>query len=58
MTLNRLALLGFKVDSEANLKARFGKQGIITETGSTTALVIPTNEEWVIANDALELVAA
>ena len=58
MTLNRLALLGFKVDSEANLKARFGKQGIITETGSTVALVIPTNEEWVIANDALELVAA
>ena len=58
MTLNRLALLGFKVDSDANLKARFGKQGIITETGSTTALVIPTNEEWVIANDALELVAA
>ncbi len=58
MTLNRLALLGFKVDSDANLKARFGKQGIITETGSTVALVIPTNEEWVIANDALELVAA
>ena len=58
MTLNRLSLLGFKVDAEANLKARFGGQGIITEAGSTVAMVIPTNEEWVIANDALELVAA
>ena len=58
MTLNRLALLGFKVDTDANLKARFGGQGIITTADSTVALVIPTNEEWVIANDALELVAA
>ena len=58
MTLNRLALLGFKVNNEANLKARFGGQGIITEPGSTVAMVIPTNEEWVIAHDALELVEA
>ncbi len=58
MTLNRLSLLGFKVDAEANLKARFGGQGIITEAGSTIAMVIPTNEEWVIAHDALELVEA
>lgn len=58
MTLNRLSLLGFKVDAEANLKARFGGQGIITEAGSTVAMVIPTNEEWVIAHDALELVEA
>ncbi|NCB59102.1 MAG: acetate kinase, partial [Gammaproteobacteria bacterium] len=35
LTLNRLGLLGFKVNAEANLKARFGKQGIITEEGST-----------------------
>ena len=58
MTLNRLSLLGFKIDAEANLKARFGGQGIITEAGSTVAMVIPTNEEWVIAHDALELVEA
>ncbi|NCB56403.1 MAG: acetate kinase, partial [Gammaproteobacteria bacterium] len=55
--LNRLGLLGFKVNAEANLKARFGKQGIITEEGSTVAMVIPTNEEWVIARDAANLVA-
>lgn len=58
MTLNRLALLGFKVNNNANLAARFGGQGIITEPDSTTAMVIPTNEEWVIAHDALELVEA
>ncbi|WP_409420550.1 acetate kinase [Pseudaeromonas sp. ZJS20] len=58
LTLNRLGLLGFKVNPEANLTARFGKQGIISEEGSTLALVIPTNEEWVIAQDALELVEA
>ncbi|MGL4206174.1 MAG: acetate kinase [Aeromonadaceae bacterium] len=58
ITLNRLALLGFKVNHEANLKARFGGSGIISEPGSTVAMVIPTNEEWVIAHDALELVEA
>ena len=57
LTLNRLGLLGFKVNAEANLKACFGKQGIITEEGSTVAMVIPTNEEWVIARDAANLVA-
>ncbi len=58
LTLKRLGLLGFKVDHDANLAARFGKQGVITEAGSTVAMVIPTNEEWVIAHDALELVEA
>ena len=58
MTLNRLGLLGFKIDNNANLNARIGGQGIITAPDSTIAMVIPTNEEWVIANDALELVEA
>ena len=57
LTLNRLGLLGFKVSHDANLNARFGKQGIITEPGSTVAMVIPTNEEWVIARDAANLVS-
>ncbi|MGL4888669.1 MAG: acetate kinase, partial [Aeromonas veronii] len=58
ITLNKLGLLGFDVDHDANLKARFGNGGEITKAGSTKALVIPTNEEWVIAHDALELVGA
>ena len=56
--VGKLGLLGFDVDHDANLKARFGKGGEITKAGSTKALVIPTNEEWVIAHDALELVGA
>ena len=55
LTLNRLSLLGFNVDSEANKTNRFGTEGIITTADSTPAMVIATNEEWVIANDTLEL---
>lgn len=61
LTLARLSLLGFKVDEQANLANRFGKvsnQGIITQADSTVAMVIQTNEEWVIARDTLELVSA
>jgi len=61
LTLARLSLLGFKVDEQANLANRFGKvsnQGIITQADSTVAMVIQTNEEWVIARDTLELVNA
>jgi len=55
LTLNRLSLLGFNVDSEANKTNRFGTEGIITTADSTPAMVIATNEEWVIANDTLAL---
>jgi len=56
--LNMLQIFNFHVDSERNKAARFGKKGIITADNSTVAMVIPTNEEWVIAHDALELVGA
>jgi len=59
LTLARLALLGFKVNEQENLANRFGKssnQGIITEQDSTIAMVVQTNEEWVIAQDTLTLV--
>ncbi|WP_417615531.1 acetate kinase [Oceanisphaera sp.] len=55
LTLARLGLLGFKLDTEANTATRFGKAGCITTADSTPAWVIPTNEEWVIAQDALAL---
>ncbi|HEI8866474.1 TPA: acetate kinase [Serratia odorifera] len=57
MTLGKLGLLGFEVDHERNLAARFGKSGTITKDGSRLALVIPTNEELVIAQDAARLTA-
>ncbi|ARD22924.1 MULTISPECIES: acetate kinase [Shewanella] len=56
--LEMLAIFNFKVNEEKNLAARFGKDGIITEENSTVAMVIPTNEEWVIAEDAIKLISA
>ena len=56
MVLNRLALFGFKVDKEANNAAVLGGEGRITTADSRCAMVIPTNEELVIARDALSLV--
>ncbi len=47
--LSQLSLLGMKVDADKNLAARFGQSGKITTTNSRAAWVIPTNEEWVIA---------
>ena len=56
--LNLLAIFNFKVDDNLNKAARFGQQGIITQVGSPIAMVIPTNEEWVIAEDAIKLITA
>ncbi|UYA61220.1 acetate kinase [Pectobacterium colocasium] len=57
MSLKKLGLLGFDVDHERNLAARFGKGGNIAKDGTRPALVIPTNEELVIAEDAYRLTA-
>lgn len=57
LSLDKLALLGFEVDHERNLAARFGKSGAINKEGTRAALVIPTNEELVIAQDAARLTA-
>ncbi|GLS84232.1 acetate kinase [Paraferrimonas haliotis] len=54
--LNMLSIFGYQVEQQANLDARFGKQGTITKAGSPVAMVIPTNEEWVIAADAIKLI--
>ena len=57
LALGKLALLGFDVDHDRNLAARFGKAGFINKEGTRPALVIPTNEELVIAQDAARLTA-
>jgi len=54
--LNMLQIFNFHVDGERNKAARFGKKGIITTDNSTVAMVIPTNEEWVIAEDSIKLI--
>ncbi|MBN6710738.1 acetate kinase [Haemophilus haemoglobinophilus] len=54
-TLNHLKLFGYKVDNEKNLAARFGNEGVITADNTPVAMVIPTNEELVIAQDTARL---
>jgi acetate kinase len=56
--LNLLSVFGYQIDSEKNKNTKLGKQGTITKEGSPLAMVIPTNEEWVIAEDSAALVSA
>lgn len=53
-TLKRLPILGFKLANALNDANGAESNGRITETDSTLALVIPTNEELVIAKDTLK----
>ncbi|OAM28227.1 acetate kinase [Eikenella sp. NML03-A-027] len=55
-TIGYLGFLGLTVDEKANLAARFGEGGIISQAGSTSlVMVIPTNEELMIAQDTAHL---
>ena len=56
--LNLLSVFGYQVDADKNKATILGKQGIITIEDSPIAMVIPTNEEWVIAQDSAALVTA
>ncbi|EJL6304142.1 acetate/propionate family kinase [Vibrio cholerae] len=55
--LGNLKLLGFVEDEKGNEAARFGKAGIIakSELLNAVVMVIPTNEEFVIAQQSVEL---
>ncbi|MCX8744712.1 acetate kinase [Snodgrassella sp. B3882] len=51
-----LHVFGLKLDDQANLDARFGKSGVIsTKDSKGNVLVVPTNEELMIALDTAEL---
>lgn len=54
--LNRLGVLGLKLDSDANGNLPRGKAGVISQAGGPAALVIPTNEELSIARETARLV--
>lgn len=54
-TLAHLALLGLKLDAEANARCVRGVAGAIHSDGSPRVLVVPTNEERQIALDTLVL---
>lgn len=51
-TLAHLEHLGFALDEPQNLNKRFGKSGAIHASNTHTTLVIATNEEWIIAQQA------
>ena len=55
--IKNLKQLGFVEDAVANQAARFGQSGIIakSELLGAVAMVIPTNEEYVIAKQSVEL---
>ncbi len=58
-TIDRLSVLGLKLDDEANAQMFGGRGGVITTKDSkAAAAVIATNEEWMIAHDTLDAVAA
>ena len=57
IVLNQLSIFGIEVDETANTAARFGSEGTITTANSKIkAMVISTNEELVIAQDAVNLI--
>jgi acetate kinase len=52
-TINQLEHMGLKLDADKNLHMRFGESGLISDTQSKPIFAIATNEEWVIAKDAM-----
>lgn len=57
-TLQQLKILGFTLAEDANTIHGAQSQGLITKAGCTPALVVATNEEWMIAQDTLQLIQA
>jgi len=53
--LSQLSLLNFHLDRDKNQETRFGKSDDISTPASRYALVIPTNEEGVIASQSYQV---
>jgi len=56
-TLDRLAVFGFALDEASNRENGESRDGLISLPGSPPVLVVPTNEELLIAMDTAELLA-
>jgi acetate kinase len=57
LTIERLAVFGYKIDQEANQLATRGRQGVISSADSLKAVVINTNEELMIAMDTAAVIS-
>ncbi|QCI23202.1 acetate kinase [Buchnera aphidicola] len=55
ITVSKLSLLNCKIDKTVNLSMKLGREGFINKRNSMMILVIPTNEELVIAKEAILL---
>jgi acetate kinase len=55
--VKQLSLLNFAISKEKNEKCRFGQSGNINSENSRSIIVIPTNEEWVIAEQTAQLLS-
>ena len=53
--VGQLGFLGLQIDDQLNAEARFGQAGIITKSYNPLAMVVPTNEELMIAKDTARL---
>jgi acetate kinase len=58
LVLGRLGFLGLTEDAEANAGHGRDTRGRITAPGPVQALVVPTDEELMIARDTARLIAA
>jgi len=58
LVLGRLGFLGLTEDAEANARHGQGTRGRITAPGPVQALVVPTDEELMIARDTARLISA
>ena len=54
--INQLAVLGLALNPTLNEQTIRGKKANIASENSPAVLVIPTNEEWVIANQTYQLI--
>jgi acetate kinase len=54
---SELTFLGIELDEERNRAGRGQERRISTDSSKVEVLVIPTNEEWVIARDTYALVS-
>ncbi|XBC42443.1 MAG: acetate kinase [Buchnera aphidicola (Meitanaphis elongallis)] len=55
ITISNLSLLNCNIDKKLNLLTRLGREGSINKRNSVSILVIPTDEEAVIAKEAMSL---
>lgn len=55
LTIERLSVLGLKLDKQKNNDMVGGRSGVISAEGFPTIAVIPTNEEKMIAMDAAQI---